>query len=164
MPRLAARWILAAAGAAPLFSAPARAADPPTYQCVGFAEPMNRSPQRIPRGRVLPLMAKLKLPDGTFANAKTLSSPPALTLKYKPAGAPEVDKTSGMEVRDYGKGDRFVWDDEAHWKFDLGTGNQPEDGEYVATLVSGDEKAYKVDPQCSIVFNLQGGGGGGKER
>lgn len=113
---------------------------------------------------MLPLRAKLALPDGTFGDSKTLPAPPALTLKFKPEGGPEVDKTSGMEVRDYGKGDRFVWDDEAHWKFDLGTGNLPDDGRYVATLVSGDEKAYRVDPQCSIVFNLHGGKGDAKEK
>jgi len=143
--------------AALLAPSAARAADPPTYQCRGFDEPMQRSPQRIPRGRVLPLRAKLALPDGTFADAKTLASAPALTLKYKPASGPEVDKTGGMEVRDYGKGDRFVFDEEAHWKFDLGTSNLPDDGEYVVTLVSGDEKAYRVDPPCRLVIQLQGG-------
>jgi len=143
--------------AALLAPSAARAADPPTYQCRGFDEPMQRSPQRIPRGRVLPLRAKLALPDGTFADAKTLASAPALTLKYKPASGPEVDKTGGMEVRDYGKGDRFVFDEEAHWKFDLGTSNLPDDGEYVVTLVSGDEKAYRVDPPCTLVIQLQGG-------
>jgi hypothetical protein len=164
MPRRSVRPILAAVCAALLASLSARAADPPTYQCRGFDEPMQRSPQQIGRGRVLPLRAKLALPDGTFGDSKTLPAPPALTLKFKPEGGPEVDKTSGMEVRDYGKGDRFVWDDEAHWKFDLGTGNLPDDGRYVATLVSGDEKAYRVDPQCSIVFNLHGGKGDAKEK
>lgn len=151
------RRIVGLIGAVLFASATARAADPPTYQCRGFDEPMQRSPQRIPRGRVLPLRAKLALPDGTFADAKTLASAPALTLKYKPASGPEVDKTGGMEVRDYGKGDRFVFDEEAHWKFDLGTGNLPDDGEYVVTLVSGDEKAYRVDPPCTLVIQLQGG-------
>lgn len=164
MPRSFARPVLAALCAAALSPLCARAADPPTYQCRGFDEPMQRSPQQIGRGRVLPLRAKLALADGSFGNDKTLPAPPALTLKYKPESGPEVDKTSGMEVRDYGKGDRFVWDDEAHWKFDLGTGNLPDDGQYVATLVSGDEKAYKVDPRCSITFNLRGGKGDAKEK
>ena len=41
---------------------------PPTYQCQGFDEPMQRSPQQIARGRVLPLRAKLVLADGSFGD------------------------------------------------------------------------------------------------
>ena len=152
-----------AALAAPA-SAPAQEKAPPTYPCRGFDEPMHRSPQQISRGRVLPLRGKLVLPAGGFCDRNTVKTPPALTLKFRPAGGAEVDKTSGMEVRDYGKGNSFVWDDEAHWKFDLGTGNLPDDGEYVASMVSGDEKEYRLDPPCTIVFNLHGGGGSDKEK
>ena len=137
--------------------APARAEDAPTYRCQGFDEPMNRDNIRIGRGRVLPLRAKLILPDGSFGDATKVKTPPILTLKYKPESGPEVDKSGGMEVRDYGKGNHFVWDAEAHWKFDLGTGNLPDDGHYVAALASGDEKEYRVDPACALNFQLQGG-------
>jgi hypothetical protein len=136
----------------------------PVYPCRGFDEPMHRSPQQISRGRVLPLRGKLTLPGGAFCDRNTVKTPPALTLKFRPEGGAEVDKTAGMEVRDYGKGNSFVWDDEAHWKFDLGTGNLPDDGEYVARLVSGDEKEYRVEPPCEIVFHLHGGGGNEKEK
>jgi hypothetical protein len=136
----------------------ARAEDAPsTYRCQGFDEPMNRDNIRINRGRVLPLRAKLVLPDGSFGDASKVKTAPILTLKYKPESGPEVDKSAGMEVRDYGKGNRFVWDAEAHWKFDLGTGNLPDDGHYVASLASGDEKEYRVDPACALNFQLQGG-------
>ena len=137
---------------------------PTVYPCRGFDEPMQRSPQQISRGRVLPLRGKLMLPGGGFCNRNTVKTPPALTLKFHPTGGAEVDKTAGMEVRDYGKGNSFVWDDEAHWKFDLGTGNLPDDGEYVASMVSGDEKEYRLDPPCTITFNLHGGGGNEKEK
>jgi hypothetical protein len=161
--RLAASLIaLAILGISPRTFAQDKA--PVTYPCRGFDEPMQRSPQQISRGRVLPLRAKLMLPGGGFCDRNTVQTAPALTLKYRPDGGAEVDKTAGMEVRDYGKGNRFVWDDEAHWKFDLGTWNLPDDGDYVATLVSGDEKEYRVDPPCSIVFKLHGGGGDAKEK
>jgi hypothetical protein len=62
-----------------------------------------------------------------------------------------------MEVRDYGKGNHFVWDQEAHWKFDLGTGNLPDDGKYTVTVLSGDAKEYRVDPPCKLTFKLRGG-------
>jgi hypothetical protein len=146
------------------FAARAQDKAPVTYPCRGFDEPMQRSPQQISRGRVLPLRGKLVLPGGGFCDRKTVQAPPALTLTYRPEGKPEVDKTSGMEVRDYGKGNSFVWDDEAHWKFDLGTGNLPDDGEYVARMVSGDEKEYHVNPPCEIVFKLHGGGPDSKEK
>lgn len=128
---------------------------PPTYQCQGFDEPMNRQNIQIPRGRVLPLRGKLALPDGTFGDASTLKAPPAISLKYQPESGPEVDKTEGLEVRDYGKGNRFVFDTEAHWKFDLGTSNLADDGKYVVALSSGDPKEYTVDPPCTLVFLLR---------
>jgi hypothetical protein len=135
---------------------PALADDPiPVYQCEGFAEPMNHPHLHIGRGRVLPLRAKLTAEDGTFGDATTLQASPIITLKYQPQGKPAVDKTSGLEVRDYGKGNSFVWDQEAHWKFDLGTGNLPDDGKYVVTMSSGDETEYRVDPPCTLEFELE---------
>jgi hypothetical protein len=142
----------------------ALAEDTVTYGCQGFDEPLNRSQINIGRGRVLPLRAKLVLPDGSFADRKSVKTTPMLTLKYQPEGGAEVDKTSGIEVRDFGKANHFVWDDEAHWKFDLGTGNLPDNGKYVVTFVSGDEKEYRVDPPCSLVFILTGGPAGKGER
>ena len=135
-------------------TAPARAAEkaPAVYACQGFAEPMHRENIQIGRGRVLPLRARLARPDGTFG--EDLKSAPKISLKYRPESGPEVDKTSGLEVRDYGKGDRFAFDKEAHWKFDLGTGNLKDDGKYVVSLLSGDEKEYRVDPGCSLAFLL----------
>jgi hypothetical protein len=148
------RTILFLAGIA-LSAAPwARAQEAAAFRCQGFDEPMNRNPINIGRGRVLPLRGKLVRADGTFGDQTSVKTAPVLTLKYQPDAGPEVDKTSGIEVRDYGKGNHFVWDDEAHWKFDLGTGNLPDDGKYLVTMSSGDEKEYKVDPACSLVFML----------
>ena len=81
-------------------------------------------------------------------------------MKYQPESGPEVDKTDGMEVRDYGKGNGFVFDEEAHWKFDLGTGNLPDNGKYIVTLRLGRREGVSrsIRP-CTIVFNLHGGGG-----
>ena len=127
---------------------------PPTYRCQGFDEPIHDD-MTIGKGRVLPLRAKLVLPDGTFADQTTVKTPPAITFQFLPEGGAAVDKTGGMEVRDYGKGNHFVWDDEAHWKFDLGTGNLADLGRYKASLVSGDEAEYKVDPGCAVTFTLK---------
>ena len=137
-------------------SRPARAAGKtvPVYACQGFDEPMSRANIHIGRGRVLPLRGKLVLPDGKFGDSSAIKAAPMLSLKYQPESGPEVDKTAGLEVRDYGKGRSFVFDKEAHWKFDLGTGNLKDDGKYVVSLVSGDPKEYRVDPACSLVFLL----------
>lgn len=144
---------------APLGSAPAGAEEKaaPTYRCQGFGEPMHRDNIRITRGRVLPLRAKLVLPDGKFADNGAFETAPTISLQFVPESGPEVDKTAGLEVRDYGKGSSFVFDQEAHWKFDLGTGNLPDDGKYNVSLVSGDESEYRVDPRCTLVFLLTGG-------
>lgn len=127
---------------------------PPTYRCEGFGEPMHRQNIQIPKGRVLPLMGKLVLPDGSYGTAATLKAPPAISLKYLPESGTEVARTD-LEVRDFGKGDRFVWDAEAHWKFDLGTSNLTDDGKYLVTLSTGDPKEYVVDPPCTLVFILR---------
>ena len=139
--------------------APARAEDkaPPTYRCQGFDEPMSRENIRIARGRVLPLRAKLVLPDGSFGDATVLKTAPKISLQFLPESGPPVDKSGGLEVRDYGKGNSFVFDQEAHWKFDLGTGNLPDDGRYKVSLITGDESEYRVDPACALVFLLGGG-------
>ena len=134
--------------------AAAETPEPPTYRCQGFAEPLHDG-MNVPQGRVLPVRAQLALPDGTFGDQKTLKTPPAMSLKYQPESGPEVDKTAGIEVRDYGKGNHFVWDDEAHWKFDLGTKSLADLGKYQVRLVSGDEAEYKVDPACSLTFLLK---------
>ncbi|MGH9442517.1 MAG: hypothetical protein ACRD16_09600 [Thermoanaerobaculia bacterium] len=150
-------FALALAGSALLAAAPTvRAAENPqtTYACQGFDEPLKRNNIHIDRGRVLPLRGKLILPNGKFGDNTVLKTAPVISLKYQPEGKPEVDKTGGLEVRDYGKGTSFVWDAEAHWKFDLGTGNLPDNGQYTVTLLSGDPKEYRVDPVCSLVFQL----------
>lgn len=133
----------------------------PTYRCQGFDEPLHDG-MNIPKGRVLPLRGKLVAADGSFADQKVVKTPPAVSFKFQPEGKPEVDKTATVEVRDYGKGNHFVWDDEAHWKFDLGTKSLEDAGKYQVTLVSGDEAEYKVDPSCSLTFNLRGGEKGGE--
>ncbi len=127
----------------------------PTYTCQGFDEPLNRPNMHIGRGRVLPLRGKLFLSEGKYGDDAVLKTAPAISLKYKPESGPEVDKTTGVEVRDYGKGTSFVFDKEAHWKFDLGTGNLPDNGKYVVSLLSGDSKEYKVDPPCTLTFLLE---------
>src|SRR5262249_7975340 len=142
--------LLFASGALWASARSAAGEDVRTFRCQGFDEPLNRSPLQIGRGRVLPLRAKLILPDGSFGDENTIKTAPMVTLKYQPESGPEVDKTSKIEVRDFGKGNHFVWDDEAHWEFDLGTLSLPDDGKYVVTLVTGDEKEYRVDPTCRV--------------
>ncbi|MEO8430690.1 MAG: hypothetical protein ABI592_04205 [Acidobacteriota bacterium] len=164
MHRLSSRFAAAfgSAALAALACLPARAAlasppDPPTYRCQGFDEPMNRPTVEIGRGRVLPLRAKLVAADGKFADDGVVKAAPTIHVVYAPEGGKEVDKSGGLEVRDYGKGNHFVFDQEAHWKFDLGTGNLPEDGTYKVTVLSGDAKEYRVDPTCSLEFHLHAG-------
>jgi len=165
MSRYASRLALTGSVLAFAFSAGAFAETPapptPTYRCQGFDEPLHDG-MNIPRGRVLPLRGKLVAADGSFADQKVVKTPPAVSFKFQPEGKPEVDKTSTVEVRDYGKGSHFVWDDEAHWKFDLGTKSLEDAGQYQVRLVSGDEAEYKVDPSCALTFNLRGGEKGGE--
>jgi hypothetical protein len=124
-----------------------------TYHCVGFDEPI-RNEMNVPRGRVLPLRAKLAMEDGSFANQQILKAPPKVRVTFL-SDKGEVDRTDQIDVRDYGKGTSFVWDAEAHWKFDLGTLKFAESGRYRAVLLSGDETEYKVEPGCEVTFQLR---------
>lgn len=140
-------------GAATLTRSAGAFAAPPTYHCVGFDEPIHNE-MNIPKGRVLPLRGKLAIDGGGFANAETIKAAPKVRVMFV-TDKGEVDRTDQIDVRDYGKGTSFVWDAEAHWKFDLGTLKFAESGKYRAELLSGDEAEYKVDPICSAVFILR---------
>jgi hypothetical protein len=143
---------LSARGAAPEKDAgKARA----TYACVGFDAPI-RNGMRVAKGRVLPLRVKLQKAGGGFADATVLKAAPQVRVHFIPEAGAETDATSQLDVRDYGKGTSFVWDPEAHWKFDLGTLKFEKAGSYRAFLISGDEAEYEVKPGCEVTFQLAG--------
>ncbi|HEY6928346.1 MAG TPA: hypothetical protein VJA66_01600 [Thermoanaerobaculia bacterium] len=133
---------------------PEKGSKTPTYACVGFDEPI-RNDMQVAKGRVLPLRAKLAMEDGKFADMSVVKSPPKVRVFFVPDSGAEVDRTDQIDVRDYGKGTSFVWDAEAHWKFDLGTLKFADSGKYRAVLLPGDEAEYKVDPTCQVTFVLR---------
>jgi len=133
---------------------PEKESKTPTYPCVGFDEPI-RNDMNVAKGRVLPLRAKLAMEGGKFADMSVVKSPPKVRVFFVPESGPEVDRTDQIDVRDYGKGTSFVWDAEAHWKFDLGTLKFADTGKYRAVLLSGDEAEYRVDPTCQVTFLLR---------
>ena len=108
----------------------------PTYPCVGFDEPI-RNDMNVAKGRVLPLRAKLAMEGGKFADMSVVKSPPKVRVFLVPDSGAEVDRTDQIDVRDYGKGTSFVWDAEAHWKFDLGTLKFADTGKYRVVLALG---------------------------
>lgn len=152
---LAAFIALCASGAAQASPEKEAAKAGPVYRCVGFDEPLHHSPMQVNKGRVLPLRLKLAGPGDTFALAKDIKAPPRVRV-VQLTDSGEEDKTDSLEARDYGKDDQFVFDQEAHWKFDLGTNPFEEGGKFRVTVVSGDEKAYRVEPTCELVFMLRG--------
>jgi hypothetical protein len=129
-------------------------AAPPTYHCVGFDEPI-RNDMQIPKGRVLPLRAKLAKDDGGFADGSVIKAAPKVRLFFIRESGGEIDRSEQIDTRDYGKGTSFVWDAEAHWKFDLGTLKLTDSGRYRAVLLAGDDAEYKVDPTCQVSFSVR---------
>jgi hypothetical protein len=148
--------LFGAVAAAAMLAAPPEkdAAKAAVYHCVGFDEPI-RNNMHVAKGRVLPLRAKLQA-DGSYADATVLKAAPQVRVHLVPETGPEVDRTDQIDVRDYGKGTAFVWDAEAHWKFDLGTLKFEKEGKYRAFLIPGDEAEYKVEPGCEVTFLLGG--------
>jgi hypothetical protein len=130
-----------------------QAAAAATYHCVGFDEPI-RNDMQVAKGRVLPLRAKLATDGGGFADQTVIKAAPKVRVFFVESGG-EVDRTDQIDVRDYGNGTSFVWDAEAHWKFDLGTLKFAEMGKYRAVLLSGDDAAYRVEPTCQVTFVLR---------
>jgi hypothetical protein len=130
---------------------------PAVYHCVGFDEPQNKGPIQVGKGRVLPLRVKLADDGGGFGDDSTVKAHPMVRVAFQPESGAEVDKTDEIDLRDYGVGRSFVFDKEAHWKFDLGTLKFKQDGTFKVTVLSGDEAEYKVDPTCELVFHLHGG-------
>ena len=141
---------VSAAGAPPEKQAGAAA----TYHCVGFDEPI-RNDMQVAKGRVLPLRAKLATDSGGFADQTVVKAAPKVRVFFVPESGSEVDRTDQIDVRDYGNGTSFVWDAEAHWKFDLGTLKFADMGKYRAVLLSGDDAAYRVEPTCQVTFVLR---------
>jgi hypothetical protein len=105
----------------------------------------------VERGRTLPLKATLLDEKGTRLDAKTLAAPPAVELAFQPGTPQQADVTEEIEAGDFGSGTRFVFR-ESYWKFDLPTEDLSRRGSYRASLVSGDEKRYRVDPVCAVRF------------
>ena len=132
------------------FTISAQETAPPKYSCDGFAAPLNRGSIDVERGRVLPLKGKLSRADGTAVVQGSVRTAPVVHIALS-----GEDKSSALEAHDYGKGRSFVFDPEAHWKFDLGTGTLTGNGTWVVTLLSGDPKEYVVDPACRFEFSLR---------
>jgi len=154
-PRSRLAGLLSIAALAFAAAAPAAESKPPVYKCIGFAEPM-RDDMNIAKGRVLPLRGKLEMASGGFADGTTLKAAPKVRVFFLPESGPEVDRTDQIDTRDYGKGTSFVYDPEAHWKFDLGTLKFEKPGRYKAQMLSGDEAEYRIDPICQVTFQLRG--------
>ena len=151
-------WRIGALAGFALLGLAARAAaappEKPTYHCVGFDEPI-RNDMNVAKGRVLPLRAKLAKDGGGFADESVIKAAPKVRVFLIPESGAEADRTDQIDTRDYGKGTSFVWDAEAHWKFDLGTLKFADSGKYRAVLLSGDDTEYKVDPTCQVTFQLR---------
>jgi hypothetical protein len=132
------------------FAITAQEVAPPKYSCDGFAAPLNRGSMEVERGRVLPLKGKLSRADGTAVVQGSVRTAPVVHIALS-----GEDKSGVLEAHDYGKGRSFVFDPEAHWKFDLGTSTLTGDGTWVVTLMSGDPKEYVVDPACRLEFSFR---------
>jgi hypothetical protein len=131
----------------------ARGPKVPAYKCEGFIAPLHDG-MEVERGRTLPLKGTLLDEKGARLDAKRLAAPPAIVLAFQPGTPQQSDVTEEIEAADFGSGRRFVFR-EAYWKFDLPTEDLSRKGLYRASLVSGDEKRYRVDPVCALRFTVR---------
>lgn len=123
--------------------------------CEGFAPPMSADhPVGARKNRVLPMMMKLFNSEGLEMRADDLPAAPVIQVMHTPgSGEPDTDVTSDALAAGLGtEGNMFEYRGDAYWHFNLKVSNYSAPGEYLVTVISGDESEYTIDPACVASF------------
>ncbi len=126
--------------------------------CEGFAPPMSADhPVGARKNRVLPMMMKLFDSEGFELQAGDLVAAPVIQVIHTPAtGEPGADVSDDALSAGLGMdGNMFEYRGDGYWHFNLKVSNYSAPGEYLVTVISGDESEYTVDPSCVSSFLVQ---------
>ena len=122
-------------------------------QC--FAPPMSADhPVGVRKNRVLPMMMKLFNSEGFELQAGDLVAAPVIEVIHTPGtGEPSADVSGDVLAAGLGTdGNMFEYRGDGYWHFNLKVSNYSAPGEYLVTVISGDESEYTVDPSCVSSF------------
>jgi hypothetical protein len=128
-----------------------------SYACAGFYSPMNDYPVMTKKNRVFPLKMELFDDAGFELMDHDLTAPPVFQVLLDPSsGEPEMDVSGDAFPAGKGSdGNQFVYTDEGIWQFNLKSSNYSASGDYMVTVVSGDESNYTISPACVTVFHVK---------
>jgi len=129
----------------------------PSLSCVGFEPPLDKSPVKFRRNRVLPLKAQLLKADGGQVTGLDIKALPVVQVLYNSAtGGTPVDVSENILSAGQGTdGNQFIFTEEGKWQFNLKTGNYTAQGTYSVSIQTGDDSEYVVDPACSVYFLVE---------
>lgn len=129
----------------------------PIVMCEGFESPMSTYPVRAKKNRVFPLKMELFDGDGFELEGGDLIAPPVVQVVFASAsGDPAIDVSDHALSSGLGSdGNQFEFTDDGIWQFNLKSKNYSASGEYLVTVMSGDESEYVIDPACVTSFQVK---------
>lgn len=125
--------------------------------CSGFYDPMADYPVVAKKNRVFPLKMDLFDGDGFALSSDDLVESPIVQVMFASAGGdPAIDVSTDVQWSGQGsEGNQFVFTDDGIWQFNLKSKNYAASGEYMVTVVSGDDSEYAIDPACVTSFQIK---------
>jgi hypothetical protein len=126
------------------------------YSCIGFEAPLDNSPIKFKKNKVLPLKAQLDNNGFSITDAD-ITAPPVVQVRYDSAvvGDP-IDVSDALLPAGFGSdSDQFVFTDEGKWQLNLKTKNYTAPGTYSVSMETGDSSEYTITPPCSVDFVVE---------
>jgi len=127
-----------------------------SLSCIGFEPPLDKSPIKFKKNRVLPLKAQLD-DNGSYITDADITAPPVVQVLFDSgAGGEPVDVSDDVLSAGHGTdGNQFVFTDEGKWQFNLKTNNYTASGTYTVSMESGDSSEYTIDSICTVDFVIE---------
>ncbi|MFZ3136324.1 MAG: hypothetical protein WA126_02905 [Thermodesulfovibrionales bacterium] len=127
-----------------------------SYSCIGFETPLDKSPIKFKKNRVLPLKARLNN-DGSYITNTDITAPPVVQVLYNSGvGGDPIDISDDVLSAGNGTvGNQFVFTDEGKWQFNLQTKNYTALGTYSVSMETGNSSEYAITPTCSVDFIVE---------
>ena len=125
------------------------------FTCVGFDPPLDTSPVKVKKNRVLPLKAEMLDSESLPITDLDVVAPPVIQVLFSAvSGDPPIDVTDDALPAGQGtEGNQFEFSDE-RWRFNLKTKNYTAAGTYTISMVSGDASEYVLSG-CSVDFVIE---------
>jgi len=124
-----------------------------SYSCIGFESPLDMSPIKFKKNKVLPLKAQLNN-NGSYITDTDITALPVVQVHYDSAvGGDPIDVSNELLPAGFGTdSNQFVFTDEGKWQLNLKTKNYTAPGTYSVSMETGNSSEYTITPPCSVDF------------